>query len=175
MTVLDIVIVIIFVVAAVIGFRKGFITQLGSLAAIVIAIFACRLLGGQVTELISPASPDVPEAQEANSFPHYITTMVAYGVVYLVAYYAVVLVAKLLRLVARTVMLGPLDRIGGALVSVVKWFIPVSLVLNLYIAMYPNCNLAEKSHLCGGQPVVWIVELAPKILGALTPFSEGVS
>ncbi|MDE6859759.1 MAG: CvpA family protein [Duncaniella sp.] len=169
MTLLDIIIVIIFAVAAVVGFRKGFITQIGSLAAIVIAILACRLLGAQAVEMISPS---VPDAADPNSFPRYITVIAVYCVIYLVAYYAVVLVAKLLKLVAHTVLLGPLDRIGGALVSVVKWFIPVSLALNLYIAMYPGSDLASKSHLCGGRPVAWIVELAPGILGALTPFAK---
>jgi len=170
MTVLDIIILIIFIVAAVLGFRKGFITQVGSLAAIVIGIIACRMFAPQVVGLISPTPAEVAEG--ANSCPEYLTTIIACCIIYLVAYYAVILVVKLLKLVAHTVLLGPLDRIGGAIVSVVKWFIPVSLVLNLYLAMNPDCNLAEKVHIAGGQPVQWIVELAPALFGALSQLAK---
>ncbi len=169
MTVLDIIIIIIFVAAAVLGFRKGFVTQIGSFAAIVIAVLVCRMSGGQVAELIMPSSA---EPHDASPLPHYIYMVVAYCIVYLAAYYVVTIVVKLLKFVVHTVFLGPLDRIGGALVSVVKWFIPVSLALNLYIAVFPDSNLADKSHLCGGQPVTWIVELAPRVLGALTSFNS---
>lgn len=171
MTVFDIVILIIFVVAAVIGFRKGFIVQVGSLAAIVIGIIACRMFGSQVIELISPA-PSVDDAVNPNSCPSYLYTIVAYCVIYLVAYYAVVLVVKLLKLVAHTVLLGPLDRIGGAIVSVIKWFIPVSLVLNLYLAINPDCDLTDKVHIASGQPVTWIIDLAPALFGALTDIAK---
>lgn len=163
MAILDIIILIVFVVAAVLGFRKGFIMQIGSIGALVIAIVVCRLFGGEVASLITPSSP---EQEDPNALPHYLYTIVAYGVIYIVAYYAVILVTKLLKLVFHAVFLGPLDRIGGAIVSVVKWFIPVSLVLNLYIAIFPDSNLTEKSDLAGGKPVEWIVELAPKVLGA---------
>ena len=127
MTVLDIVILVIFIIAAILGFRKGFIVQVGSLAAIVIGIVACRMFGSQVVELISPSQQEIAEG--ANGCPSYLYTIVSYCVIYLVAYYAVILVVKLLKLVVHTVLLGPLDRIGGAIVSVIKWCIsqPVSL------------------------------------------------
>ena len=170
MTVLDIVILVIFIIAAILGFRKGFIVQVGSLAAIVIGIVACRMFGSQVVVLISPSQQEIAEG--ANGCPSYLYTIVSYCVIYLVAYYAVILVVKLLKLVVHTVLLGPLDRIGGAIVSVIKWFIPVSLLLNLYISLNPGCDLTEKVHLAAGQPVTWIVDLAPTLFGALTHLTE---
>lgn len=166
MTVLDVIILIIFIVAAVLGFRKGFIVQVGSLAAIVIGIIACRLFGHQVTEFITPAGDATDSATGSDALTYFYTILVYCGI-YIVAYYAVVLVAKVLKLITHTILLGPLDRIGGAIVSVVKWFIPVSLLLNLYMAIDPDCDLTEKMTLASGQPVQWIADLAPAILGII--------
>lgn len=46
---LDIVIIVIFAVSAIMGYRKGLIGQIGSVAAIIIGILACRMFGPQVT------------------------------------------------------------------------------------------------------------------------------
>ena len=54
MPALDIAILIVFAVSAVMGFRRGLIAQVGSVAAIIIGIIACRMFGAQVTEMIMP-------------------------------------------------------------------------------------------------------------------------
>jgi len=160
---LDIVIIAVFIASAVIGFRKGLIGQIGSVAAIIIGILACRMFGPQATELIMPAGDE-----EVNSMPRYCATIMAYAGVYIVAYYAVIIVARMLRTVTHTLLLGPLDHIAGAAVSVVKWFMAVSVALNLYIAIFPSTNLAAQSNLDHGRPVKWIIELAPAAWGAFT-------
>ena len=58
MTVLDIILLLIFIGSAWYGFRKGIIKQLGSLAAIVVTIIACRTLGQPVAEMLSGRNPD---------------------------------------------------------------------------------------------------------------------
>ena len=40
------------------GLRRGFIGQLASVAAIVIAVIACRIFGGVLTELNLPVTED---------------------------------------------------------------------------------------------------------------------
>ncbi len=158
---LDILIIAVFIASAVMGYRKGLIGQIGSVAAIIIGILACRMFGPQAAAMITPTG-------EENSVSHYSTTLLAYGGVYIVAYYAVILVARMLRTVTHTLLLGPLDRIAGAAVSVIKWFMAVSVVLNLYIAIFPATDLAAKSNLDHGRPVKWIIELAPAAWGAFT-------
>ncbi len=160
MTALDIIILIIFIVAAVMGYRRGFISQIGSVAAIIVGIVACRMFGTAVSQWFMPDVGD-------SSMAVYGARILGNCLVYVVAYYAVIIVARMLRTVTHAVFLGPLDRIGGAVVSVVKWFLLVSLLLNLYIVLFDDSFLST-SHLCGGRPVRWIVELAPKVLGALT-------
>lgn len=165
MTFLDIIIIAVFVASAVMGFRKGLIGQVGSVAAIIIGIVACRMFGPQATEMIMPTGQG-PE--EANSMSRYGAAILAYAGIYIVAYYAVIIVARLLKTVTHTLLLGPLDRIAGALVSVVKWFMAVSVALNLYITIFPGTDLASHTKVCGNGPLTWIIELAPAAWGAFT-------
>lgn len=167
MTALDIILLIIFIVSAWLGFRKGIIRQLGSLAAIVVAIIACRTLAPSVAELIFGSHPD----WETGSISHATVSIVSNCIVYLVAYYAVILIAKLLHTVSHAVLLGPLDHIAGAAFSVAKYFLLVSLLLNLYIVLFPASSLRSKSHLCGGRVVELTTELAPWVLGAISPLT----
>lgn len=126
MAAIDIILLLIFIVSAWLGFRKGIITQLGSVAAIVIAIIACRMFGGTVEQIFFDNHPDW---QAGSSISHYAVSILANGVIYLVAYYAVILVAKLLHTVSHIVLLAPLDHIAGAAFSVAKYGLVVSLSL----------------------------------------------
>ncbi len=167
MAVIDILLILIFILSALLGFRKGIITQLGSVAAIVIAIIACRMLGAQVTDLMfGPPDPS------QSSLSHYAHSIIANGVIYIVVYYGVVLVAKLLRMVTHAVLLGPLDRIAGAAFSVAKYFLLVSLLINLYVVCFPNTTLLSKSRLAGGQAVDLVVGFAPWLLDTVSPIEE---
>lgn len=162
MAAIDIAIIIVTAVAGIAGFRKGLIAQAGSLAAIIIAIVACRLLGPETVRLI------MPHGEEVTAMQRYGATVLAYGGIYIVAYYAVVIVTKLLKVVVHTLLMGPLDRIGGAVVNIIKWMMVMSVVLNMYMALFPTGGLIRSSHIAGGAPVQFIVELAPAAWGAFT-------
>ncbi len=160
---LDVIIIAVVVAAAVMGFRKGFIGQLGSVAAIIIGVVACRLFGPQVTDMIMPAG----QGPEVNSMSKYAYSILAYAGVYIVAYYAVILVARLLRTVTHTLLLGPLDHMAGAVVSIVKWLLALSVALNLYAIIVSGSDLGSRSRL-GKETVQFIMEIAPAAWGAFT-------
>lgn len=171
MAIIDIIILVIFAASALMGYRKGFIAQAGAVAAIIVAIIACRMIGPAATEMILPHGDEA-----ANSaWTRYSSAAFAYCGVYIVAYYAVVIVVKLLKLATTTLMLGPLDSIGGAVVNVFKWFMAVSVIANLYLAIWPGGQLLATSKLGNGQAVTWIVKLAPGVLGALNEATRPVS
>ncbi len=163
MTFIDIVILAVFILSAVMGFRKGLIKQIGSVAAIFIALVACRVFGPQLSEIVLASA-----GEDTSSMSRYCSMILANAAIYIVVYYAVIFVAHLLKTVTHTLMLGPLDRIGGALVNVIKWFMALSVALNLYITLFPSNKLVEKSHLDSGRPLTWILELAPAAWGAFT-------
>ena len=83
------------------------------------------------------------------------------------AYYAVILVARLLRTVTHTLLLGPLDRMAGAVVSIVKWLLALSVALNLYVIIVSGSDLGSRSRL-GKETVQFIMEIAPAAWGAFT-------
>lgn len=163
MTVTDIIILAVFILSAVMGFRKGLIKQIGSVAAIFFALIACRVFGPQLAgTVISSAGKDT------SFMSHYCGTILAYAGIYIAVYYAVILAARLLKTITHTLLLGPLDRIAGALVNVIKWFMALSVALNLYITLFPCSSLSKESRLGAGGPLQWTIELAPAAWGAFT-------
>ena len=172
MAITDIVIIIVFAVAVISGFRKGLIAQIGSLAAIIVAIIACRFLGPSVTDMILGRYGSDPSLWQ-----RFTASAMSYCGIYIIAYYAVVLVARLFRKVASIMMLGPLDSIGGAVLSVFKWGMALSIAANLYIALFPSGGLLTSSCLCGGRAITSITKLAPAVLGQINrlcgPMTEG--
>lgn len=165
MAAIDIILILIFIVAGALGYRKGIITQLGSVAAIVVAIIGCRMLGGTVSDLLFESHP----AWEDSSLSRYGVSIISNCIIYLVVYYAVILIAKMLRTVSHAVFLGPLDRIAGAAFSVAKYSLVVSLLLNLYIVLFPSTTLISKSELAGGKAAELVIGFAPWLLDTLHP------
>ncbi|MCM1163536.1 MAG: CvpA family protein [Muribaculaceae bacterium] len=159
--------IIVIAAAAVWGFWKGFIQQAGSIAAIVVGIVACRMLGHQAVVLIMPEGPS-----GAGSMSYYAVVAGVYSAMYIVAYYAVLLVAKMLKLAVHTVFLGPLDRIGGAIFNIAKCLIMVSFLLNLYLVFFPKSDIRETSGIAGGKFVSMVIDLGPSLVGAVTSESE---
>lgn len=169
MATIDIILLLILAVTGVIGFRKGIINQIGSLAAIVIAIVACRALSGAAVDMLMGGNPD----WETSPVSRYSISILVNCAIYLVAYYGVILAARLLKMVTHAVLLGPIDRIAGAAFSAAKYFLLVSLLLNLYIAVFPATDLVRRSQLAGGKFVAMTIRFAPWTLGTISPFASG--
>lgn len=165
MAAIDIILLLIFIVAAWLGFRKGFITQLGSVAAIVVAIIACRMFGTTVEQAFFNHHPDW---QTGSSISHYAVSILANGLIYIVVYYAVILVSRLLHRVSHVVLLGPLDHMAGAAFSVAKYGLLVSLLLNLYIVFFPATDLVAKSRIAKGRAVEVVIGFAPWVLDTIS-------
>ena len=136
-----------------------------------VAIIACRTLGQPVAEMLSGSNPD----WQASAVSRATVSIIANASVYLVAYYGVILIAKVMRMVSHAVLLGPLDRITGAAFAVAKYFLLVSLLLNLYIAVFPSARLSEKSHLCGGRVVLLTARFAPGCSVRCRPLSRATT
>lgn len=163
MPLLDIIILAVLALSAFLGYRRGLIGQIGSIAAIVAGVVVCRLFAGQVVDMVAPGSA------EGSDFSSYAVRILVCAVLYIAAYYAVILIAKLLKFAVKAVLLGPLDSIAGAIVSMAKWMLGLSLALNLWIALFPSRNPLEHSTLFDGKAADAVAEFAPKLLGAISP------
>lgn len=137
--------------AVITGFMKGLLSQIGQIAGLIIGILASRAL---TPGLLAMLSVDA-SAEPASMF----TTVLCYILVYLAAYFSVVLVARLLKLVVRVACLGVLDRLGGAVFKFLKWLLIMSLAYNLLVTAYPAASpgnaggFIEKT-VCGFAPAV---------------------
>jgi uncharacterized membrane protein required for colicin V production len=132
MTFIDILIVIVFGMAVFMGLRRGFIGQLASVTAIVIAVIACRIFGGVLTDMTINL---VPESMRDSAIGHYGAGIISGAIVYVAVYYVVKIIAGMLRIVVKALLLGPLDRLGGVVVAIIKYGLALSIALNLWIAM----------------------------------------
>ena len=151
---LDIIIWVVIGVAALLGYRRGMVGQIGQLLALLVGVLAARMFGDNVARFIAGASA-----------PDMIDYVAAYGVVFIAAYLLTWTVARVLRKVIRAVSLGIVDRLCGALFKACLWTLALSLVLNLYLIVKGN------SHELDHPRKPWramVVRFAPATLGFLS-------
>lgn len=153
MAAIDILILVVVGVAAVMGFSRGIIGQIGQIAGVIGGIIAARLFGARVAAFFAGA--DAPSA---------IDNVAGYVIVFLVAYFAVWLVAKFVRGTVRAVHLGIIDRLAGAVFKGALWLLMLSIALNLYIIVSgPDSTFDDPK-------APWraaTVKFAPAVLGYL--------
>lgn len=165
MSFIDIVILIVFAGAVIVGLRKGLIAQLGSVAAVIIGILACRLWGDDAARI---AASLIPELTSNGDTATYAASVVGNVTLFVIVYLSVKLLASLVRNVTHALMLGIVDRILGVLFCLFKWFLVLSIVFNLWDAIFPSSGLLTSSKLGNGLAVRTVMGFAPKVFGAVT-------
>lgn len=157
MSTLIILIIVITVAAAIMGYRTGFVKQLGSFAGLLAGIICCRLFADKVAGLLGS-----PGDGAGDTVLH---TVLAYAIVFITAYVAVWLLAGTMRRIVKGLHLGVIDRIAGSMFKVIKWLFATSIALNLWVAVFPDSSLTTKKAEPWGSR---ILNFAPVILGSET-------
>lgn len=153
---IDIFICVILVAAAILGYARGFVRQAGSIAAVVLAIIAARMLGPWATEHLFAGSTD----PEGSSMTAYGAKTAGYAVVFVVTWIVVWLVSRLLHGAIKAIKLGGLNSLGGALFTILEWALGISLLLNIWHLVSPSWQAPSSlSH--------YVMELLPWLTGAL--------
>ncbi|MDE6485030.1 MAG: CvpA family protein [Duncaniella sp.] len=135
MELLDVVLIVMAVAGAVTGWLKGFIGQIGALAGIVAGVLACRCAGDRFAAWLGPMIS--PEGADS------IVTVAGCNIVlFLVVYIAVVVTGRLLKALVNIALLGPLDRVAGAVFGVFKWWFLAGVVLALWASVSPGSAVA---------------------------------
>ncbi|MEL7718941.1 CvpA family protein [Citromicrobium bathyomarinum] len=125
MTGFDIIVLLIVAVAAAGGFMRGFVQEMLSLAAWILALLAIRQFHTQVQALLEP---QVGSATTA--------AIVAFALLLLIPFGAVKLIASMVGTRARDSLLGPLDRVLGFGFGAVKGAIIVVIGFALLVLGY---------------------------------------
>lgn len=153
MSAIDILILVVVGIAAVMGFTRGIIGQIGQIAGVIGGIIASRLFGSRLAAFF--AGQDAPSAFD---------NVAGYVIVFLLAYFAIWLVARFLRGTVHAVHLGIVDRLAGAVFKGALWLLMLSMVLNFYIIVSgDDANLHDPK-------APWreaTVKFAPAVLGYL--------
>ena len=165
MSVIDIIILIVFVGAIIYGLYKGVIAQLGSLGGIILGIIACRLFGEYATEMVSNILPAMTSDAKTTA---YVNSVVGNVLLFIVVYVSACLIAKLMRKITHALCLGLFDRIIGAVFCIFKWFFVVSILLNLWQVLSPETNVVKMSTLANGTAIQAIIDLVPTLFGSIS-------
>jgi membrane protein required for colicin V production len=138
MTAFDLIVLLIVGVAAAGGFMRGFVQELLSLAAWVLAVFAVRALHTDLTAAIFAYTGGAVSA-----------ALLAFSLLLLIPYAAMRLIATRAGKSSRASVLGPIDRVLGFGFGVVKGVIVVVMAFSLLVLGYDTVWGA------GGRPL-WI-------------------
>lgn len=125
MTAFDLIVLLIVGVAAAGGFMRGFVQELLSLAAWVLAVFAVRMLHTDLTAAIFAYTGGPISA-----------SLLAFSLLLLVPYVAMRLIANRAGKSARASVLGPIDRVLGFGFGAVKGVIVVVMAFSLLVLGY---------------------------------------
>jgi membrane protein required for colicin V production len=117
---LDIVMLVLLALAAFSGFRQGFVLEIAGIFGAIVALAVARVEYPDVRATLQQFAPHSPWL-----------TVVAYVLVFLVVWGAIVILARKVRSLVRLMMLGWLDRLGGALIGLVQGVLLVELLLYL--------------------------------------------
>lgn len=125
----DIGILVILGVGALTGLLQGFIVEIAGIFGAILAFALARTEYRPVRHVLAGFAPHSPWL-----------TVVSYLIVFMVVWGAILFGARLLRRAARLMMLGPVDRAGGALIGLLQSALILGLLL--YIAKHgPNHSL----------------------------------
>lgn len=132
MSKVDIVLVIILIVGAIAGYKKGFLSELFTLLGIVLGVLAGFKLMG-VAMLMLDEHYDINEQ---------VLPYVAFGVVFLIVVLGVSLLGKVFKSSLEKTVLGSADKIMGGLLGILKMAFMLSVLIWLFSAL--NIHAPEK-------------------------------
>lgn len=159
MSKVDIVLIIILIVGAVAGYKKGFLSELFTLLGIILGVLAgFKLMGAAM--LMLDEHYDINE----NVLPY-----AAFGVVFMVVVIGVSLLGKIFKSSLEKTVLGSVDKLFGGLLGILKAAFMASVLIWLFTSLniFAPTSFTEDAWLyptvAGFAPAVtrWIGEIFP--------------
>lgn len=139
MSKIDIVLVIILIIGAISGYKKGFLSELFTLLGIILGVLAgFKLMGAAMLML-----------DERYDINEKILPYVAFAVVFVIVVVGMMLLGKFFKSSLEKTVLGGVDKLAGSLLGVLKtgFMLSVLLWLTSSLAVYIPEHLTEDSWL----------------------------
>jgi len=131
-SIVDIVLIIIFSIGAISGFRRGFLSELFSLLAVILGILAGFKLMGEAMLMLG----------KHYSIDEKVLPYVAFAVVFLLVMIIVSLLGKLLKSSLEKTVLGDADKVAGSVLGLAKAAFMASVLL--WIASSLKFDIPER-------------------------------
>ncbi len=131
MNYIDIVLGIILILAAIQGFRKGFIIELASLAALVLGIWGAIKFSDWTAGFIT----------RTFNFHSEFLTVIAFLVTFIIIVILIHLLGKMLDKTVKAIALGFLNRLAGIIFGVLKVAVILSILLILFDPVDENVHI----------------------------------
>lgn len=139
MNILDIILLICFVPALVQGLRKGFISQVIAIISIIAGVW----LSAQFTESVSAWLTQYIQGSEQ------VLKVVAFALIFIAVIAVLAVIGRILEGTMKLIMLGWLNRLLGAVLSLVKAGLIVGLVIMAFCSLNNTFNLVSEEVLNG--------------------------
>ncbi len=165
MSTIDLFFLIVFLAAAFFGATKGAVRQIGSLAGVVGGWMGARAWGDRVGEALGALTTAQAEAGVDPQMRLRMAHILGCVVTFIAIFILIFIVARMLRSFITWAGLSPLDRVAGAAISVIKWFIALSIALNLWLYISPGSDLVSTSTLASGRVMAITLNLFPWLMG----------
>jgi uncharacterized membrane protein required for colicin V production len=156
MTLLDIVILVLVVGGGFFGWHRRFTGQLGSIAGLLLGMILCRMFAPSIIEHFNQ-----PDDTVQTRLLHTVLTYLLIGAG---SYLGVRVAIYMVRSMLRALHLGIIDRVAGAVFSVFQWLLGLSVVLNVWLAVFPDSDLRTDNQ----GAVDAVLTLAPTVFGSET-------
>ena len=137
MNILDIIILICFIPALVQGIRKGFISQVVAIVSIVAGVY----LSFEFSELVSAWISQYIEGSEQ------VLKITAFALILIAVIAGLTVLGKLIEKMVKIVMLGWLNRLLGALFSMLKCALIVGLVIMVFNSLNGSFHFVDEAKL----------------------------
>jgi membrane protein required for colicin V production len=158
MNIFDIITIIVLLLAAIAGARKGFISQLFSLLSIVGGVILASAYGASVGQML-------------NLDPAY-SKIVGYIITFIATSLAASLVAKLLATLFSALGLGSIDTLLGVVLSAAKYLLLLSVVFICVERLNNNLQIIEARHFEGSKSFTLVSSLSGTALEWFNTYTE---
>ncbi|MGB5941558.1 MAG: CvpA family protein [Leeuwenhoekiella sp.] len=154
MNYLDIILWIFLLIGLVKGFMNGFIIEVASLVALIAGIFGAIYFSHYAIDLLD----------EHVDWSDNTINLVAFAVTFILIVLLVMLLGRLLTKVAKTIMLGTLNKLLGALFGLLKVGFILSVIIMFLAAFNDKAGVVEEEVIEESQLYPFVQPLAPMFL-----------
>lgn len=159
------IIIVVLILAAWRGWYRGLLHQLASLMGLAFGIVFSRIFCADVSAWLVEHCPHLGEG----IFPEYTYSMISVALVFGAVYLLFSLLATVLNSALSILHLGALNSIAGAVFSILKWVLMISVALNLWLSINPDSKLADYCDDGDGNIVELVMAVAPALTGTESP------